>query len=895
MRMFGVLRMAPWWRGPLLLLRRAGVAVALVAAAAVATLPASAATPFLSSSRDATLHHQITAACPWSVGVTINSNLSFADPSFYYPDGITPPSGAETVARRTREGSAAAAAVPLLGPAETTLIANVTGPTERADDPSYPIYLLSRSDAAVHLTMVDGPTGTGLWVPDQYATFLHLKVGDQLPLYARGGVASLPVAAIYHSLRNQPDQPWWCDLLSLYRAPGGNRPPPEVIFADPQAFVGLLPKLQVGATHRIAFPLTDPNLDQDQARATVAGIAGLRTALFGHDDSSFGEDPINNSKLSSLLPNFTARADLARRSMLPAVLPITGAGVLVGLLVVAAAAMFWVQRRRRELTMLAAHGVGARALALKAVAESLPALLVGVAIGWAGARALVRWAGPDPVLSGEAAPWAALGAAGTLLVSILTVGLVAGAACRSLTDQVRGHHLRVVRAIPYELLLLAGAPLLWRWLGDQRETGDPSNGVGTAVHVPGRLLIVPIMVVGGLTVLAARLAILYLRRRGPRRTPRSPAAFLGWRRIGRQAVMTAVLAGATSVPIALAAYGATVTGSVRTTIADESRLHIGSDVVLTLNQPTPIPASLAGQTAEVLRLDGAIIGGVQTDLLGVDPDTFARDAYWDDRLDGGSLSTLMDPIRTPSGGNTGTPRRIVAAARAPAGTQDARWGGDAIFDGRVDVVPTLVLPAQRTGYPLALVPKDALGADTRYAAVQWWVRGDPTKIKAELRAAKVPVKFIQSATDLYANTLWEPLTYTFDYLTALSLLTGVVTLVGLLLYLESQAPLHRRAYVLLRRMGLSAGSHRRAVLGELALPLLAGLVGGVAVAAGLTAVLGSDFEMNPGVPPDTVIAVPYLPLGLIAAAVAVIAFGAARYAQARIGRANPSEVLRDTI
>jgi putative ABC transport system permease protein len=583
--------------------------------------------------------------------------------------------------------------------------------------------------------------------------------------------------------------------------------------------------------------------------------------------------------------------------MLPAVVPITGAGVLVGLLVVAAAAMFWVQRRRRELTMLSAHGVGAAALALKAVAESLPALLAGAALGWGGAWALVHWAGPDPVLSAEASPWAALGAAGTLLAAIIVVAVVAGAACRSLTDQVRAHHLRVMRAIPYELVLLAGAPLVWRWLGDQRETGDPSNGLGTAVHVPGRLLIVPIMVVGGLTVLAARLAVGYLRHRAGRRVPRSPAAFLGWRRIGRQAVMTAVLAGATSVPIALAAYGATVTGSVRTTIADEARLHLGSDVVLTLNQRTAIPASLAGRATEVLRLDGAIIGGVQTDLLGVDPDTFARDAYWDDRLDGASLSALMDPIRggrLPAGGS-GEPLRVVAAARTPAGDQVATWGGDGVLGGDIQVVSTGVLPAQRTGYPAALVPKDALGDDLRYAVVQLWVRGDPAQIRAAAEAARLPVKRIQSATDLYANTLWEPLTYTFDYLTALSLLTGVVTLVGLLLYLESQAPLHRRAYVLLRRMGLSARSHRRALLGELALPLLAGLAGGVAVAAGLTAVLGMDFEMNPGVPPDTVIDVPYLPLGLIAAAVVVVAFGAARYAQTRIGRANPSEVLRDAI
>jgi putative ABC transport system permease protein len=823
----------------------------------------------------------------------VDSSLPFADPSAYYAMKGQPADAASAIGLRTTQATAAAAPVALLGPLETTLLAAVTGPTERADDTSYPIWLTYRQGAADHIQMLDGPRGSGLLVPDRYANFLHLKAGDNLALYGPTASTTLPIAGVYRALPSLPDQPWWCDLLPVYRGPEGNRPPPEVILVDQQTLLDLLPKLKVSAFHRVAFPVTRLDLDQDQARQTAAGIASFRKALFNTEDSGFGDDYTNNSKLLSLLPTFTARADLARRSMLPAVVPITAAGVLVGLLVVAAAAVFWVQRRRRELTMLSAHGVGARALGVKAVAESLPALVVGVAAGWGGAWALVHWAGPDPVLSREAAPWAALGAAGTLLAAALVVGVVAGVACRSLTDQVRAHRLRLLRAVPYELALLAGAPLVWRWLGDQRETGDPSNGLGTAVHVPARLLIVPIMVVGGVTVLAARLAVLYLRRGASRREPRSPAAFLGWRRIGRQAVMTAVLAGATSVPIALAAYGATVTGSVRTTIADEARLRIGSDVVLTLNQRTPLPASLAGQATEVLRLDGAIIGGVQTDLLAVDPDTFARDAYWDGRLDGSSLSALMDPIRggTPTAG----PRRIVAAARTPPGVQAATWGGDPVLGGDVEVVSTGVLPAQRTGYPIALVPKDALGDDTRFAVVQLWVRGDPAQIRAAAEAAKLPVKRIQSATDLYANTLWEPLTYTFDYLTALSLLTGVVTLVGLLLYLESQAPLHRRAYVLLRRMGLSAGSHRRALLGELALPLLSGLVGGVAVAAGLTVALGMDFEMNPAVPPDTVIDVPYRPLALIAVAVVAVAVGAASYAQTRIGRADPSEVLRDAI
>ncbi|WP_203916584.1 FtsX-like permease family protein [Rugosimonospora africana] len=904
--------MAPWWRGPILLLRRGGVVIALIAAALVATLPAAAATPFLSSSRSATLHHQIAASCPWSLGASVTGTLYGAG------DGSDPSDdpameSANLAATRTEQASAAARSIPLVGPAETTLFTPVQGPTEVADNPVFPINLVARSGAEDHLQVLDGPRGTGAWISDEYANFVHLKVGDPITLYgANKGTSrrlpdgqtevsfsterystTVPVAAVYRDLRDLPDDPWWCDLESVYDGPQGNAATPVVVFLDQKTFLTVQPRLNMPGKQVITFPLTDPNLNQDQARRTAAAVARFNT-LYGAKDSPF--DAIQNrvgtpNSGDILLAQFSARADLARRSMLPAVVPVTAAGVLVGLLVVAAAAVFWVQRRRRELTLLSAHGVSAKALALKAVTESLPALVVGTVAGWGAAWGLVRWVGPDPVLSREAAPWAAAGAVASLVAAVLAVAVVAGVTCRSLTDQVRSRHHRVLRAIPYELLVLAAAVPLWRALGGQQVTGDASNGVGTAIHVPGRLLIVPIMVVAGLTVLAARLAVGYLRSRGTRRRPASPAAFLSWRRIGRQAVMTAVLAGATSVPIALAVYGATVTGSVHTTVADEARLRVGSDVVMTLTHRVPIPASLADQATEVLRLDGSQIGGVETDLLGVDPASFARDAYWDSRLDGASLDDLMDPIR--SGG--GNPRTVVASAQTPSGAQQATWSGDKVLGGTVNIVSTHVLPAQRTGYPAALIPKAALGDDTQYAVVQLWVRGDPAQIQRAAKAANLPVKQILVAEDLYSNSLWEPLTYTFEYLTALSLLTGVVTLVGLLLYLESRTPWHRRSYVMLRRMGLTARSHRRAILGELALPLSAGLVGGIAVAAGLTAALSPNYDLNPDQLPDTVVAVPYLPVGLIAVAVVAVAIGAGGYAQRRIGRANPSEVLRDAI
>jgi putative ABC transport system permease protein len=622
----------------------------------------------------------------------------------------------------------------------------------------------------------------------------------------------------------------------------------------------------------------------------------MRTAILG-PAQAFGTDVWSDTKVTSRLTQFVARADLARAGMLPAVVPITGAGLLVGLVVLAAATVFWVQRRRQELLVLAAHGVGTPALGIKALVEALPALTAGTVAGWACSWTLVRWVGPNPVLSGEAAPLAALGAATAFAAGLIVVGVVAALACRPLTDQIPRRRRGVLRRIPWELLLLAGAPGVWRWLGGARELVDGADAVGSVMHVPGRLLVVPIMVITGLAVLAGRLGASYLRLRGLRRRPRAPATFLSWRRIARWPAAAALLAGATAIPISLATYGATVTGSVQATTTAEARLRIGSDVVLTLREPAPIPASLLGQATEVLRLDGAIIGGIQADVLVVDPTTFARNAYWGPQLDSAAVQRLLAPLTTDDGG----PVTLIGAAPLPPGDQPATLAGVQIMGGRVHIVPTATLPAQRGGYPVALVPENALSRGASQTERQlWvrgerqlWVRGDPAQIRATAAAAGLPVTRVESATDRYVNTVWEPLTYTFDYLMALCLLTGVVTVVVLLLYLESQAPARRRAYVLLRRMGLSARQHRRAVLAELAIPLTGGLLAGLAVTAGLTIALGPEFEMNPDTPPNIIVAVPYLPIGLTIAAVITVATGATLYAHRRIAGANPSEVLRD--
>ena len=142
------------------------------------------------------------------------------------------------------------------------------------------------------------------------------------------------------------------------------------------------------------------------------------------------------------------------------------------------------------------------------------------------------------------------------------------------------------------------------------------------------------------------------------------------------------------------------------------------------------------------------------------------------------------------------------------------------------------------------------------------------------------------------QTLWEPLTYTFAYLTALCLLTAVVTGVGLLLYLESQTPARRRAYLLLRRMGLRPASHRLVLLAELGVPLALGALVGFGLCAGLVLALHNGFETNPDAPPGTVLDLPWRPAATVVLGLVVVCLAAASYLHARVVRANPAEPLR---
>jgi putative ABC transport system permease protein len=179
------------------------------------------------------------------------------------------------------------------------------------------------------------------------------------------------------------------------------------------------------------------------------------------------------------------------------------------------------------------------------------------------------------------------------------------------------------------------------------------------------------------------------------------------------------------------------------------------------------------------------------------------------------------------------------------------------------------------------------------ARQQLWVRGDPNVTLPAVSRAGLQVSTVSEARDVNAAGVYTPITYTFAFLAAISLLAGAIVMVGLLLYLSARARARRSAYVLLRRMGISASTHWCALLVEVGGLLVAGFAAGLGLAGVVVALTSSGYDVNPATAPGTLVTWPWLLVGELAVAAAVATLLATLAAQRTVSVAKPAEVLRD--
>jgi putative ABC transport system permease protein len=895
----GFLRYAgapPWRRAPWLLLRRPTVAASLAGTAVVLAVTAAATPLFVDSAGNAALHQQLDTTCPYTAGASVRASV----PSFVDDRARSTFLDSRKIIV-TRAAKHLRHADPLLVSQYTRIDALRSGGGRLTQS------LVARDGFIKHIDIVERWARSGVWVTEAAVVDLGLKRGQPLRLVNERQVlrddgtatftpvhTELPIAGVYRDLARSLVQPFWCSLQAVIYPPSlsSDIATPSVVLMDNDTLHKTTDTLFVsGVVHVLEFPLTESGLTTTMAAEAAADVRKWRDEVesdYGHFEP-FATHRVTDSTLSHLL----ARAEVVRSSLKSTVGPVAVAGVIVALLLVAAAGSFWAERRREEVALLVARGVGPTALTVKAVLEMAPALITGSLVGWGVAIALVRALGPSSLLG----PGAVRSAGETVLVTLglglLLLAGVAAARFRAESERRRGARVSRLVLIPWEIGLLGIAGvLLTKLVSGGSEAGQGSQA-GTVAQIDPLLIAFPLVLLAGGIALALRGLSLWLPRLGSGGELWSPPRYLASRRVAGARGVALLLAAASALPAGVLVYAASMTSSVDHTVDAKVHVFTGSDLVAQLVSPS-MPESLKDHATLVDRVDEIDLGGISVDVLGVDPSTFAKGAYWNSRFSRHSLQDLLDRLRAKPGDSvipvlmSGSSRSDRERPMVVPGLNSAPDTMTVSVRGTADH-----FPGENHGRPLVLVDSKVLAAHTDAVFHQLWMRGDALTSSKLLAASKAPVVFVQRAAEVLDSSSYLPVSYAFSLLRALALLTGAIGAGGLLLYLETRTRARRVAYALARRMGLSKAAHLKSLVIEVGGLLVAGLVIGSALAIAATVAAYGRLDLDPYVPPGPLFVVPAVPILLVVLGTLLLGGLAALAAQRSADRSSPAEVLRD--
>jgi putative ABC transport system permease protein len=319
---------------------------------------------------------------------------------------------------------------------------------------------------------------------------------------------------------------------------------------------------------------------------------------------------------------------------------------------------------------------------------------------------------------------------------------------------------------------------------------------------------------------------------------------------------------------------------------------VGSDVAVEgFTRGAVIPADLDATVVD--RYEEVLVGGRPVMMLAIDPATFVRGAFWDDSLADEPLDRVVGDLAP---GPAGTPVPVVVVGR----TLPDRFAFDLFLgaQGRSERFQAQVtervraFPGMRAN-PLVVVDRRALAGLDPARETLLWARGEREQVLAALDRADVRVVgVVTDARDVLDVSSFLATAWTFGFLQALGVLTGLITAGGLLLYLETRQRSRRAAYALSRRMGLSRAAHLGSLLAEVGGTLLGGLAIGVGLSFVAARLVYLRLDALPTVPPVPLLRAPLLALAGTTMAVPAVTWLAAWMAQRSADRTNLAEVLR---
>ncbi len=870
-----------WRKAPFLLIRYPSLFVAIAAAALVLGV-VSAATPlYLSSAASGALTEQFRTVTPSTAGLNV---VQYG--TVFGSDVL------ESFNQRSRTLDAITSGIPTVGGPIRTLVGppGVTLLAEGYNGEPVEAVLAARSGADDHLSVLSEESGDGLFFTDQQAEILGVEPGDRITLQRRGLETSVEVVGIYESLAAQPATDYWQPLADrIYGTGEGN--PPGLVFGSFEQIAGITESLGGGDPQsRWEYSVrTDLSLKEGDAAA-----AEMRAAQRDIDALS---DP---GAEFEFVEHFSALPDLiqnARETVGGVESPIgimSLAGRLVALVVIAAAGVYGIRRRRIETSVLSARGIGPQALGFKAALESIPPIAVGTVVGWGASLLLVGAMGPGPRLDPGARVNALESALWAGALAIVVVGLVSSLATRREAASAFSR-LPAVTNIPWELALLVLAGLSFYQLDSKGLTSTGENG---PPEIDLFVLAFPILFIAGTAGLATKvlgMALPKLREFGRRS---SAPIYLATRRLASAPRLALMLVTASALAVGVLSYAGTLVKSVDATSDAKARVSVGSDFAAQVNIGSELPDGLSFPATIVGEIDLVEFtgSGQGVTILAVEPATVATAAFWSDDFSGSSLSELMTEIGEPSG--DALPVLVVGDEEGFA--ED----GLELYDTRVpvDIVDRpIAFPGMSTLEPTVIVDDELLreffdeyhgeiGSAPRTDLI--WARGDAEAISEELGDTSLAFGLERSA-ELSKNTPgFLAVSWTFEFLQALGVIIGFVVLAGMLLYLQSRQRAGIVSFALARRMGLKAASYRLSVVIELFVLLGAALMIGVVLSLVAARIIYTRFDLFPALPPAPLWRVPLAIFGVTAVVLAVAAWLGAWRVQRTAQRAKVSEVLR---
>ncbi|HEV8460018.1 MAG TPA: hypothetical protein VGQ38_04855 [Gaiellaceae bacterium] len=790
---------ALWVKAPLALLRHRAGFVAVLCAALLVAMGASAAPLMRAGAESEALKSKLEQLTPLGAGLSIERPLAVDKGDIATAD-----------AKRRKAATAFGRTLPYAGrPVLTTSTDGVLGgrsfelgvrPVE--------VVPMARTDATSHVLKLKGD-GRGVWLSSGVGA---VSPGERVTFGP--GQQAYRVGAVYRQLDSDLSNPYWVNFIIRIRPPGPDAELPPTFALMTPAQVYSTARLSHALANDYEYPINTAGMTPGRARQIARSTVRVRReiATGGTLATSLGCERHTCHVTSSLADAVTiAKASIS--GLAPVIDLLATFCVLVALGTAMLAGVFTGRRRAAEGRLSLAGGESGAAFFARSGLEGLVPAVVGAIVGFGVALELVSVFTPDGSIDSSVVRQAGVRAALSILATAAVVALGVTVARGRLGDT--HSRLRFLARIPWELVVAVAALAAWILLSSGSGlVKDPVAGS----HPRLAVLLLPALVAAPLAGVVGRL----LRSVVFRRVGRAPvAAFLALRRVGAARGLVVALTVTVAAGVASLAFAQVLRSSLATNSHEKALVANGSDVQGLIDSTRDVPASFpfpATRVTEVFSA-GQLQSGRRIDVITVDPKSLERvlASHWP--------RSTVDAVRVLADSDEKLPAIGVGV---PSGRQTVTLG-----QGTTDVhvVSTLrAFPGMQPNGSLLVVPEHALNVDPGAGLTYVWASGPPRQVEAALGRSSLAPSYLTVLADFSRNPDVANVTRTYGFLRIVAAAVVLLAFVALILYLSGRERAQLVTSAFLRRMGFSQGRQAVSVALEVGILVLVATASGVVAA-----------------------------------------------------------------